>query len=232
MKPNRSRSGAGSSPARVVAPTRVNFGSSRGIAVAPGPLADDDVDAEVLHRDVEHLLGRPRHPVDLVEEEHLPLVEGTEDGREVPRVLDRRTAGLAQGGAHLGGDDHRQRRLPQTGRTGEEDVVARRLPRLGRVQDQRELLAHDLLPDELVEAVRAQGRLGARSRSSAPVVTSRSLIRGPTGAAGPRAAHRGRRSRPPRRPGRRPPRLPPASAGSRARRAPRRPGPCGGRRRP
>ena len=38
MKPNRSRSGAGSSPARVVAPTRVNGAMSSGIAVAPGPL--------------------------------------------------------------------------------------------------------------------------------------------------------------------------------------------------
>ena len=37
MKPNRSRSGAGSSPARVVAPTRVNGAISSGIAVAPGP---------------------------------------------------------------------------------------------------------------------------------------------------------------------------------------------------
>ena len=38
MNPNRSRSGAGSSPARVVAPTTVNGGSSSGMAVAPGPL--------------------------------------------------------------------------------------------------------------------------------------------------------------------------------------------------
>ena len=37
MNPNRSRNGAGSSPARVVAPTTVNGGSSSGMAVAPGP---------------------------------------------------------------------------------------------------------------------------------------------------------------------------------------------------
>lgn len=40
-----------------------------------GALADDDVDAEVLHRHVEHLLGGPRHAVDLVEEEDLALLE-------------------------------------------------------------------------------------------------------------------------------------------------------------
>ena len=38
MKPNLSRNGAGSSPARVVAPTTVNGGSARPIAFAPAPL--------------------------------------------------------------------------------------------------------------------------------------------------------------------------------------------------
>ena len=38
MKPNLSRSGAGSSPALVVAPTSVNGAISSGIVVAPGPL--------------------------------------------------------------------------------------------------------------------------------------------------------------------------------------------------
>ncbi len=37
MNPNRSRKGAGNSPDRVVAPTTVNGGSSKGMAVAPGP---------------------------------------------------------------------------------------------------------------------------------------------------------------------------------------------------
>ena len=37
MKPNLSRNGLGSRPDRVVAPTRVNGGMSRGMAVAPGP---------------------------------------------------------------------------------------------------------------------------------------------------------------------------------------------------
>ena len=102
MKPNRSRSGPGSSPARVVAPTSVNGGISSGIAVAPGPLADDDVDPEVLHREVEHLLGRPRHPVDLVDEQHVALVQPGEDRGEVAGVGDRRAAGEPQRRAHLG----------------------------------------------------------------------------------------------------------------------------------
>ena len=34
-------------------------------------LADHDVDAEVLHREVQHLLGGARHAVDLVDEQDL-----------------------------------------------------------------------------------------------------------------------------------------------------------------
>jgi len=48
-KPKRSRSGEGQQADRVVAPTSVNGSTSSGIAVAPGPLADHDVDTEVLH---------------------------------------------------------------------------------------------------------------------------------------------------------------------------------------
>ena len=81
------------------------------------PLADDDVDPEVLHRHVEHLLGGPRHPVDLVDEEHVTLVEPGEDRGEVTGVRDRRSAGQPQRGAHLGGDDHRQGGLAEARRT-------------------------------------------------------------------------------------------------------------------
>ena len=59
-------------------------------------LADHDVDPEVLHREVEHLLGRPRHPVDLVDEQHVAVVEAGQDRREVAGVGDRRAAGHAQ----------------------------------------------------------------------------------------------------------------------------------------
>ena len=57
----------------MVAPTRVNGGQLQRDRGGAGALADDDVDPEVLHRHVEHLLGGPGHPVDLVEEQHLAL---------------------------------------------------------------------------------------------------------------------------------------------------------------
>ena len=90
VNPNRSRSGPVSAPDRVVAPTSVNGAMSSGIDVAPGPLADDDVDAEVLHREVEHLLGGPGDAVDLVDEQHVAGHEVGQHRGEVARALQGR----------------------------------------------------------------------------------------------------------------------------------------------
>ena len=43
----------------------------QGYGGGTGPLAHDDIDSEVLHREIQHLLGGARHAVDLVDEEHL-----------------------------------------------------------------------------------------------------------------------------------------------------------------
>ena len=160
VKPNRSRSGAGSRPARVVAPTTVNGGSVSGIALAPAPLPTIDVDPEVLHRHVQELLGGPREPVDLVEEEDLALLERGQDGRQVARVLDGRAARDAQRRAQLGRDDHGERRLAEPGRTGQQHVVGRPPAAAAASQHERQLVAHHALPDELLEPARAQRGLG------------------------------------------------------------------------
>ena len=89
------------------------------------PLADDDVDPEVLHREVEHLLGGARHPVDLVDEEDVAVVHPGEDRGEVAGVGERRATGDPERRADLGRDDHRQRGLAEPGRAGEQHVVGR-----------------------------------------------------------------------------------------------------------
>ena len=57
---------------------------------AAGPLPDHDVELEVLHGRVEDLLDGARQPVDLVDEQHVALVELGEDGGEVAGPLQRR----------------------------------------------------------------------------------------------------------------------------------------------
>ena len=101
-----------------------------------GALTDDDVDAEVLHREIEHLLGGAREAVNLVDEEDVAFLQARQDRGQVPRVLDRGTRGQAQGGSHLCGDNHGEGRLAQARRAGEQDVVGCGGAHAGGVEDQ------------------------------------------------------------------------------------------------
>ena len=123
MSPKRSRSGPVIDPVRVVAPTRVNRGRSSRIDRAAGPLPEHDVELEVLHRRVQHLFHRPGQAVDLVDEQHVAVLELGEDGRQVAGPLDRRARRGLQVGAELGGDDAGQGRLAQPRGAGEQQVV-------------------------------------------------------------------------------------------------------------
>ena len=99
---------------------RWNVDRDRG---GPRALADDDVDAEVLHRQVEHLLGRLGHPVNLVKEEDLTGNKRGQDRSQVPRVLNGRAGGDTNRGGHLGRDDHGQGGLSKPWRSGQQDMV-------------------------------------------------------------------------------------------------------------
>ena len=81
MNPNRSRSGPGSRPG----PGRgTDQGERREVQRdrrGARTLADDDVDPEVLHGHVEHLLGRAGHAVDLVDEQHVARLQAGQDRR-------------------------------------------------------------------------------------------------------------------------------------------------------
>ena len=90
-----------------------------------GPLPDDDVDLEVLHRRIEDLLDGPVEPVDLVDEEDVALLQVSEDGRHVGLALQRRARGGDDVDPHLQGDDVGQGGLAQPGRAGQQHVVQR-----------------------------------------------------------------------------------------------------------
>ena len=89
--PNRARSGDVNSPARVVAPTSVNRSIGTLTDRAPGPLPDDDVELEVLHRRIEDLFDGRRQAVNLVDEQHFARLQVRQDAGEVAGLLDHRT---------------------------------------------------------------------------------------------------------------------------------------------
>ena len=80
------------------------------------------------------------------------LVEAGQDRGEVAGVGDGGPARQAQRCAHLRRDDHRQRRLPETGRTTHQHVVDA-LARAGCLE-QQEPPAHAFLADHLVQVRR------------------------------------------------------------------------------
>ena len=73
----------------MVAPTSVKRGQVEPDRAGRRALADHDVELEVLHRRIEHLLDRAREAVDLVDEQHVAVVEVGEDRGEVAGALER-----------------------------------------------------------------------------------------------------------------------------------------------
>ena len=52
-----------------------------------GTLADHEIELKVFHRRIEHLLDRPREAVDLVDEQHVAVLEVRQDRGEIACAL-------------------------------------------------------------------------------------------------------------------------------------------------
>ena len=99
------------------------------------PLADDEVELEVLHRRIEDLLDRRIEPVDLVDEQHVARLEIGEQRREIAGLGDHRPGGGAEIDAQFARDDLRQRGLAEAGRADEQHVVERFVARPRRLDE-------------------------------------------------------------------------------------------------
>ena len=93
-----------------------------------------------------------------------PGVRRRQQRGEVAGVLDGRAARQPQRPAALVRDDHRERRLAEPRRAGEQDVVGRALLDARGVEQQLQLPAHLLLPDELGEGASGAARPRTRAR--------------------------------------------------------------------
>src|SRR5438477_4206224 len=122
-------------------------------------LPDHEVELEVLHRRVQRLLDDVIQPVDLVDEEDVPALQVGEDRGEIARPLKNGTGGGTDRDVELVGDDVRERRLAESGRPVEEDVVEDVAARAGRSDLHAQVLADRLLADVVVEGPRAERRL-------------------------------------------------------------------------
>ena len=100
--------------------------------------------------------------MDLVDEEHLVLLEVGQHAGEIARLLDHRSGGGAHRHAHLVADDVGERGLAESGRTVEQHVIERFAAAACGGNRHLQVVAHAILPDVLVERARTQSRLVLR----------------------------------------------------------------------
>ena len=119
-------------------------------------LADDDVEPVVLERRVEDLFNRAREPVDLVDEENVPLAKPGQNRRHIALSFQRRSRDRAQPHAELLADDVGEACLAQARRADQQQMVERLLAATRGLERDRELLLDALLADELAQVARTQ----------------------------------------------------------------------------
>ena len=123
------------------------------------PLADHQVELEILHRRIEDLLDRRLQAVDLVDEQDVVRLQVGQDARR-----GRRRSAIT--GPEVARKPTPSSRaticasvvLPRPGRAGEQHVVERLAARCGGLDEDGRLLAQLLLADEVGERLRPQRR--------------------------------------------------------------------------
>ena len=118
-----------------------------------------DVYAIVLHSRIEILLHHRREAVYLVDEKDIIGLQRGKDTRQVPRLVQNRSAGQLEPHSQFVGNDVREGRLTQSRRPVQQRMVKRFPAELGRINEDFQVLHHFLLTGKVPELQRAQGIL-------------------------------------------------------------------------
>src|SRR5690606_45440 len=105
------------------------------------------------------LLGFGRHAVDLVDEDDIAALDAGQDADEILAALEIGAEVRMEPHAKLGGDEVRERRLPESRHPGKEDVIEDLAACLRSVDREAEVLDDALLADELGERARTKALL-------------------------------------------------------------------------
>ena len=160
--PKRERSGAMISPARVVAPISVNLIQLIGMNARAGALADDQIDAKILHRGVENFFEGGLQAMDFVEEKEIARVERGEDGGEIALFLEQRAGADFDGRAHFVGENLREGGFAEARRAVEQDMVERFAAVARGFDGDLEIFLYAGLADEVAESLWADAGVDAR----------------------------------------------------------------------
>ena len=124
-----------------------------------GPFADDEIEFEILHRRVQNFFHRRVEPVNFVDEQNIAGLQVGQNRREVASLGNYRPRGRPKADPELTRHDLRQRRLSETGRPVQQGMVQRLATLARRLDENGQILSYRLLPDEIVESLRSQGKV-------------------------------------------------------------------------
>ena len=111
------------------------------------PLAYDDINGIVLHSGIKNFLIRAVQAVYLVHKQDIPLAEVCQHCHKIARLLYRRAGRNTHVDAHLVCDDGGKRRLAESRRAVQQDVVKRFAAHFGRVYEHIQVVLRLLLAD-------------------------------------------------------------------------------------
>src|ERR1700722_8851886 len=94
-----------------------------GMHARAGPLADDQVDAKILHGGIEDFFHGGLQAMNFIEEEKILGVERSKDGGEVALLFEQRAGTDFYGRAHFVGENLGKGGFAQAGRTVEQHVI-------------------------------------------------------------------------------------------------------------
>lgn len=123
------------------------------------PLADDDVEREILHGGIQDFLDLRLEAVDFVDEQDVIFLEVAQNRGQVALLFDGGARGGLDVDPHFVGDDVGQRGFAQARGTVEQDVLDGLLAFLGRLQGDREIALDVLLAHVFAQNFRTQAQV-------------------------------------------------------------------------
>ena len=124
-----------------------------------GVLSEHDVDGEILHRRVQHLLDLTVQAVDLIDEKHITLGKSVQNRGDLARLLDRRSRGHLDIHPELVRNDVTDGRLTESRRAVKQAVIQGLSAILRRLNIDLQHLLQLTLADVVIERLRTNLRL-------------------------------------------------------------------------
>ena len=123
------------------------------------PLPHDNIQRKVFHRRVQDFFDISIQSMDLIDEKYIVVLQCRQDGSQLPRTPDGRTARHLKLRSQLIGDDLRHGGLAESRRSIEQHMIQRLFARLRCLDVHLEILLEGFLSDIIVQMLRAKRRL-------------------------------------------------------------------------